>query len=288
MTPRIPRDGQARAWSGQGLPIPEVRLVVAVSRTDALELAGARLGDLPSVASLGVGMRAQWLRHEIVANNLANVSTPGFKQDDIDIVPNVAPPAGYDPGLALDPASDAPRIVPWTDFSPGALRDTGRSLDVALSGPGFFEVETPSGPRYTRGGGFALDAQGVLTTAGGLPVLGQRGRIVLTSDRVQISERGEVRASGQVVDAIRVVDFPQPYRLVKEGHGLFAPFEGVTARDATGYRAVQGALEESNVNAVGAMVRMIDILRTYEAHQRAIQAVDEIDRQAVNEIGRLT
>ncbi len=235
-------------------------------------------------------MRVQWLRHEIVANNLANVSTPGFKQDDVDIVPTVAPLPGFGGAMMLGPGpwADPQQIVPWTDFSQGRLRETGRSLDVALSGPGFFEVETPRGVRYTRAGGFVLDAQGLLTTADGMPVLGQRGPIVLRSDRVQISETGEVRADGQVVDSIRVVDFPLPTPLVKEGQGLFALTGDVSSQAPTGYRIVQGALEESNVNAVGAMVRMIEILRTYEAHQRAIQAVDEIDRQAVNEIGRVT
>jgi flagellar basal-body rod protein FlgG len=244
---------------------------------------------IPSIASLGTGMRVQWLRHEIVANNLANASTPGFKQDDLDILPAVPSP-GSAHALTLwpGPGADPVQVVPWTDFSPGPLRDTGRSLDVALSGPGFFEVQTPRGPRYTRAGGFSLDGQGVLVTADGLAVLGQRGPIVLRSDRVQISESGEVRADGQVVDSLRVVDFPTPYPLAKEGHGLLVLAEGAGPQPAAGYRVVQGALEQSNVNAVGAMVRMIEILRTYEAHQRAIQAVDDTDRQAVNEIGRVT
>jgi flagellar basal-body rod protein FlgF len=245
---------------------------------------------IPSASALGVGMRVQWLRHEILANNLANVSTPGFKQDDLDIVPAIPPPPGFASPPTPWPAAgtDSQPVVAWTDFSQGPLRDTGRTLDVALSGPGFFEIETPRGVRYTRAGAFVLDGQGALTTADGWAVLGQRGPIVLPSERVQISETGEVKAGSQVVDALRIVDFPRPYPLSKEGQGLFALAEGVTPQAATGYRVVHGALEESNVSAVGTMVRMIEILRTYEAHQRAIQTVDEIDRQAVNEIGRLT
>lgn len=248
------------------------------------------LEQLPSMASLGAGMRMLWLRQEIIANNLANVSTTGFKQDDLVPVPGPALRGVVPPGPQVGvPSPDIDALIQWTDYSPGPLQETGRSLDVALSGAGFLEIETPRGLRYTRAGALIVNTQGVLAAADGSPVLGTGGPIAITSDRVQISERGEVSVQGQVVGAVRLVDFPEPYRLTKEGDGRFAPADrDVVPKETTDSQVLQGFLEGSNVNPVGAMVRMIEVLRTYEAHQRAVQAVDEIDRQATNDVGRVT
>ena len=235
-------------------------------------------------------MQAQQLRHEIQANNLANAATPGFKRDDLVPAPSV-PTATQSPALGGEPlwlAAMPPPVVPWTDFTQGPIRETGRSLDVALNGPGFLVVETPRGERYTRAGALVVGPDGLLVTAQGERVLGERGAIDVKGARIEISGRGEVRDGARVVDTLRVVDFPAPYRLVKEGNGLFGPAgPGIEPAPATGYEIVAGSLESSNVNTVESMVSMIEILRSYEAAQRAIQAIDEINRQAANEIGRV-
>jgi len=239
---------------------------------------------LPSLTSLGVRMQAQWQRHEILANNLANVSTTGFKQDDLVLVPNTAGIGGADAGLP----AQMPQAVPWTDFSQGPIQVTGRSLDVALSGPGFLVVDTPRGPRFTRSGALEVNRDGVLALADGSPVLGERGPVRIRSPRVVVTESGEVQEDGRSLDTLKIVGFPRPYRLIKEGGGLFAPADAaVVPEPASGSQVVPGALEGSNVSMVGTMVSMIELLRAYEAYQRAIQAVDEIDRRAVNEIGRI-
>src|SRR5688572_25581190 len=152
------------------------------------------------IDALVQGMQAQWHRHEVLANNLANISTPGFKRDDLVIVPAGVPaPAGAAPL----PGADA-TVTHWIDLSQGPVRETGRDLDAALSGPGFFVVETPGGERYTRAGGFDVGADGSLVTSGGLRVLGEKGPINVRGGRVTIAENGEVRADGRTLDTLRV------------------------------------------------------------------------------------
>lgn len=179
-------------------------------------------------------------------------------------------------------------ITQWTDFFQGGPHGTDRSLDVALSGPGFFVVQTPAGPRYTRAGALSVNAQGTLVSAGGFPVLGRGGPITVRSSKVTFGLRGEVQDDGQTVDTLRVVDFPKPCALVKEGRGLFAPADPkVQPEAAKDYQVAGGALEESNVNAVRTMVDMIDMLRKYQAAHREIQIHDETARYPSSDMGRL-
>jgi flagellar basal-body rod protein FlgF len=170
------------------------------------------------IQSLSSGMQAQWYRHEVLANDLANVSTAGFKQDSL-ILKQGTIEAG--PGGTI--AAGAHSISQWTDFSQVALHETERPLDVALSGSGFFVVQTPAGPRYTRAGALSVNAQGNLVSAGGFQVLGVGGPISVRSSKIAIGPQGDVQDDGQSVDTLRVVDFPKPYALIKESRGLFVP-----------------------------------------------------------------
>lgn len=242
---------------------------------------------MTSIQSLVQSMQAQWQRHEVIANNVANASTPGFKRDDMAFVPTPASTAS--PSMNVLPLPTGASLIQWTDFSQGFIQGTDRALDVALNGPGFFVVDTAAGRRYTRAGAFNVGRDGFLLGPNGAQVLGQRGPISVTSSRITVSANGEVHDSGRVVDTLMVVDFPRPYRLVKEGHGLLAPGDPtVEPTPAKGYEVAGGALEHSNVSVVEAMVNMIDVLRTYEAAQRAMQSIDETNRQAATDIGRVT
>lgn len=240
------------------------------------------------IQSLVSNMQAQWQRHDVLANNLANLSTPGFKKDDLAVIPGA--PNAMAPGVMgrnILPIGDL-AMVQWTDYSQGPLQETGRRLDVALNGPGFLVVQTPNGPRYTRAGALGVTGEGALVTATGFQVLGERGPITIRSDRVAITGRGEVTEEGRTIDTLRVVDFPKPYRLLKEGNGLFVPADAaVSPQPAREYEVIAGSLEGSNVNSVETMVNMIELLRKYEAAQRAIQAVEEANRQATQDIGRV-
>ena len=166
-------------------------------------------------------------------------------------------------------------MTPWTDLHQGGLHETDHPLDVALSGPGFLVVQTPAGPRYTRGGALSVNQQGTLVSAGGFAVLGHGGPITVRSFKVTFGPRGEVQDNGRTIDTLNIVDFPKPYALVRESRGLFAPTNPeVQPEAAREVQVVGGTLEESNVNAVRTMVDMIDMLRKYAATHRAIQARD--------------
>jgi flagellar basal-body rod protein FlgG len=242
---------------------------------------GTTLAELPAVVNgietLVPRMAALWRRHEVLANNLANASTPGFKLDDVAVMP------GPPPAAAVASAGSG-TLVQWTSFAPGAIVPTGRSLDVAINGPGFLTVGTAAGARYTRAGNLTVDAEGFLVTAGGARVLGERGPVVVGPGPVTIGPRGEVMGGGRRIDTLRVVDFPRAERLTKQGHGLFAAASEPTA--PTAYEIIGGALEASNVNVVEAVVGMIDVLRQYETAQRALQSEDEVVRRATAEMGR--
>jgi flagellar basal-body rod protein FlgF len=236
------------------------------------------------VAALG----ALWVRHELLANNLANASTTGFKRDDLLWpAPEPAGPVptavGWWPAPGLLRAPEA-----WTDFSQGALRSTGRELDLALEGPGFFVVDTPAGPRYTRAGAFVLTADGRLSTPDGLAVLGEAGPLTLRSPRPVVTAEGEIREGSAAVGRLRIVEFPPETRLLKVGGTLFVPErEEVAPLPARATRVAQGALEAANVNPVQEMVGLISVLRAWEAYHRALQAMDETAREATQELGRV-
>ena len=233
------------------------------------------------------GMLSQSRRLDVVANNLANVNTAGFKKDTLrnESFPEVLmyrlAQGPVTPIGTLGPGTDTPTI--HTDFTRGIIVETSNPFDLALEGPGFFSVETPNGERYTRNGHFLRDAAGYLVNQEGYYLLGQNGRIqVAASAVVEVSQDGRVVADGQVVDALRIVGF-LPGLGVKEGHSLWLA-DQVAELPAPTVR--QGAIERSNVNIVQEMVDMIGILRAYEANQKVITTQDELLGKAVNEVGR--
>ncbi len=243
--------------------------------------------DMAGVESLVSGMQAQWLRQEVLANNLANLSTPGFKRDDIAIAPTASDAGLTLPAAARVNAIGSMPVVEWTDFSQGALHQTGRDLDIALNGPGFLVVDTPNGQRYTRAGVLEIGQNGTIVTASGLPVVGDNGAMRVTGrGPITIDASGEIREGGAQIGTLRLVDFQDPQRLVKEGDGLFAAPIGLEPVPTQSTSVVSHALEDANVNTVRTMVSMIGLLRTYEATQRALQAINQTNQQATGEIGK--
>lgn len=237
---------------------------------------------MPALVS---SMRSEWQRHDLLANNLANVSTVGYKQDELALVPAYAQRAAFAPGF---PPVATQAMSEWTDFSQGGIRETGRGLDVALNGPGFFVVDTARGTRYTRAGSLSVGQDGYLAASDGSRVEGQNGPIAIRSSDVVVTGQGEILAGGRPVGTLRIVDFPKPYALLKEGDGMFVPVSSdVTPEPVPNTQVIGGALEESNVNAVRTMVNMIELLRRYETAQRVVQAEDEANRYTTTEMGRL-
>jgi flagellar basal-body rod protein FlgG len=243
-----------------------------------------------TIYQAAAGALLQQMRLDVLSNNLANVNTTGFKADQPLFRMN--PTATESPAA---PGNEPGRITPYappmearTNYDNGPLTRTGNTLDVAIVGKGFFEVQTPDGSRFTRKGNFTVNEQGVLATAEGWPVLGEGGEIAIEGGRIEIGDQGEVRVDGDAVANLRVVDFPEPYNLLKTGDTLFMPAEGVQGQavEEGESQVAQGYLEASNVNAIRTMTEMIETLRVFEAYQRIIRTADEATAKTVNEVGR--
>ncbi|MDY6880757.1 MAG: flagellar basal-body rod protein FlgF [Desulfatiglans sp.] len=242
-------------------------------------------------------------RLEIISNNLANINTKGFKED-LTLFrsylpgPSDAVKADIEEYLAseevdlLDPHLSNNFLVKVedtiTDFSPGDMRRTGNVLDLALEGDGFFCVNTPDGTQYTRKGNFTMNNDGVLVTEEGHPVLGNGGEIEVDGRDVVVDAQGNVSVDGNQIDTLRIVSFSDNSVLKKVGDVLFAPIdEQVSEESAEGVTVNQGFLESSNVNAVQAMVEMIEVLRGYESYQKILRSIDDLTLQTINEVGEL-
>ncbi|MFO7985595.1 MAG: flagellar basal-body rod protein FlgF [Desulfatiglandaceae bacterium] len=239
-----------------------------------------------SVAS-GAGSHEK--RLDILANNLSNFNTAGYKQDRLIFrIPENAEETAQ--GIQTQDFLYSPPPLPagtTIDFSQGDLQHTQNPLNVALSGQGFFCIETPDGRQYTRKGSLALNEDGVLGTKEGYPVLGDSGEIKISGQDMRIDENGDVYADGSRVGSIKVVEFSNPHLLRKVGDTLYKAPAGSNEVATEGTLVKQGFLEGSNVNPVRAMTEMIDIMRGYESYQKVIQFLDGIARKSISEVGKL-
>ncbi len=240
-----------------------------------------------NVYVLASGALARMRDLDVIANNLANLSTSGFKADrtlfESALESQILGPDGR-------PAAGAPgRVFVGTagtaaELEAGPLEQTGAPLDAAIRGPGFFAVETPAGVRYTRAGSFQVDAAGQLATPDGHPVLGDGGAIVATGRPLRILESGDVVDDrGELLGRLRVVRFDEPERLVKEGGNLFRAPEGVTPRPVDSPDLAPGSLEGSNVSAVTELARMVMVQRSFEATLRASMLDDQATERLLQE-----
>lgn len=226
-------------------------------------------------------------RLDILSNNLANVSTVGYKADRPEFrIPDTQPAETTQTAMpTLSPYS--PPMTFHVDFSSGALLQTRNPLDVAIQGDGFFEIQTDNGPQYTRKGNFSINDDGVLSTSDGLPVMGQGGKITIETGSININPQGEVYVDSQLVDTLKIVDFDEPYALKKTGSNQFVPIDDtVTPREGENYTISQGFLESSNVNAIRTMTEVIETMRVFETYQKVIRASDDATAKTVNDVGR--
>jgi flagellar basal-body rod protein FlgG len=252
------------------------------------------------------GMLPKSTRQEAIANNLANVEVPGFKKDNLfmrEMREQMKRQSGDYPDWRINRFEGA-----WTDHEQGGLRRTGDVFDMAIHGKGFFTVQTPDGVQFTRNGNFSKNDLGELVTPLGYQVLDEGGGPITVPENFRNPEidaggtvHGRDEATGEqtVIGKMKIVDFPElydrnamaqtPYQppLRKGGAGYFIPNAATPQVPAEGVEIVQGFLEESNVQPVLEMVKMIDIFRSFEAEQRAIQVQDSTLERAVNDLGRL-
>ncbi len=227
------------------------------------------------------GMVAHLAKLDVLANNLANADTTGFKADIATV-----DPSGVSPLDLSGTTSPTGSVYPGRlglDTSEGILKQTGNPLDLAIVGPGLFVVQTPQGERYTRDGSFTRDANGVLITSQGYQVLGTGGPITIPPGGLRVDSQGQIAGAA----SFRIVAGLEGTSLVKEGANLWVVPQGAAApADLPTPTIIQGHLESSNVSVVRSMVEMLATLRTYEAYQRTIQAIDQSASQAANELGR--
>jgi flagellar basal-body rod protein FlgF len=168
-------------------------------------------------------------------------------------------------------------------------------FDLALSGNGFFCVQTPDGVMYTRRGDFTVSADEVLVTQEGFPVLGKGGEIQIKLSKApdakrefSISEDGTVTVDGSEVDRLRIVDFTQSHALEKAGHNYYRALKPRSLEELNeDFRVSQGFLELSNVNTISMMTEMIEVLRGYESYQKMMRSVDDMNAKLINDVGRL-
>ena len=235
------------------------------------------------------GLKARMESLEMLANNLANQSTAGFKGDREFYSLYVSPEA-QDPLAPEGSASTLPVIERhWTDFSQGTLRTTNNPLDLAISGRGFFSANGPAGPLYTRNGNFRLSAAGVLTTMEGHPVRMAGGGTIQTNSAspLEVTPDGTITQNGAVLGQFEIVDFQDLSVLAKQGAGYFRAGAGAAPVAARGIEVRQGRLEGSNVSPAEGAVRLVNVIRQFEMLQKAIVLGAEMNRRAVEEVARV-
>lgn len=232
------------------------------------------------------GAKQAMEQHASVTNNIANVSTTGFRAQVNSF--QAVPVLGEESPTRAFVITTTPRA----DFRPGPLNETGRALDVAVRGDGWLVVQTGTGEAYTRAGSLQVDAEGQVTTTSGLPVLGDAGPLVIPpGSAVSIAANGLVTARGPgnpatglaEVGRLKLVN-PAPSELVRGDDGLFRMADGLPPADADAAVTVaSGFLEGSNVNAVEAMVALIATSRLLEMQMKSLQSADE-NAQAANRL----
>ncbi|WP_339644088.1 flagellar basal-body rod protein FlgF [uncultured Pelagibacterium sp.] len=223
---------------------------------------------------------------DVVANNLANINSTGFKAEAIlfeEYVMPVASDRSFPSG-----SQQLSYVQDWAtmhDLAAGSMTQTGNPLDVALAGEGFLAVEAPEGTRYTRNGAMEINSDGVLVTQNGFPVLSDGGNPIVFGageTDIAITAEGEITSSAGNKGSLAVVEFENPQELTRTGDTMFA---GGTPLAVSTTRVVQGALERSNVSGVGEMTEMIRVTRAYSSLADLMNKQDELRRSAIQRLG---
>lgn len=222
-------------------------------------------------------------RLDIVANNLANMNSTAYRNQRLLFEEYLVPTAPQQ-----RPLSFVQDVAVVRDLRPGELQPTGRPFDVAISGKGYFVIETPDGERYTRNGQFQTDADGMLVTGEGRPVLDANGQPLFLDpgdSPIVIAEDGTVSGRLGPIGSLALVEFEDETALSPVGASLYETEE--VPQPATGARVMQGTVETSNVEPIVEVTIMTDLLRTYQTTQRNIEREDEMRRRALRDLGRL-
>ena len=207
---------------------------------------------------------ADYQSMDSIANNLANVSTPGFKREAPKFEEYLDPMQPNEGETGIQNVSFVQQTSMMRDLSEGSITITSAPFDVAINGQGYFVIQTANGPRYTRNGHFSLDPSGRIVTDSGDPVQGQSGDISVSQNDgdIHIAADGTVSGVNGIIGQINIVDFPDDRALVRQGGSLYATTQLPQAANAT---VQQGAIESSNVQPVVEISNMIEVMRSYQA-----------------------
>lgn len=236
-----------------------------------------------------VGLSAQQVlqkRMDTTANNLANMTTAGFKVEHL-----VTRDLSEKPAAAADNPNEISFADAWMlqrDFSAGSMEQTGNPLDFAIEGEGFFAVQTAAGEAFTRDGRFSLNTQGQIVTRNGDLVMGDGGPITLnpSGGAISVSREGTISQDGATAGTLRVSNFPTPAALERVGNNLWRATDE-PAQPATEARVVSGFVEGSNVNAVQELTEMIEISRAYTSVAKMLAQSDELRGASIDKLARV-
>lgn len=249
----------------------------------------------------GSGMMLQMARQDVVANNLANVNTSGFKK-------NVAIAKAF-PEMLMSRLGEVKEDVPgqrepmpiveigmlgtgaavsgiYTDFDNNNIKKTDNPYDLAIVKEGYFVVQTPEGPRYTRSGEFKINSEGLLTTNQGYSVLDINDTPIEVDGELMVDGQGNISINGENVTKLKMVNFTNLQNMERLGDTLHNSTE--TPVEVERPEVLQGYIEESNVSAVKEMVTLITVVRAYESLQKMVQAEDELTEIAISQVGSIT
>jgi flagellar basal-body rod protein FlgF len=238
----------------------------------------------PLTITAASGMRARMESLDMLANNIANTETGGYKTDR----------EFYSLYTSSEATGDDPATLPvieknYTDYSQGSMRVTSNPLDLGIQGKGFFAVDSPSGVAYTRNGSFQLTPAGKLVNADGFGVRSVSGQPIKLDPSlpVEVAADGTISQSGQAGGKLAVLDFVNQGDLVKQGNTLFRPADPKTTPIATSAEVQQGRLESSNVGNSESVVRLVSVLRQFDMLQKAIHIGREMNRKAIDEVAKV-
>lgn len=245
--------------------------------------------------AIASGGLLQLTKLDVVNNNLANVNTPGFKRELI-----VSEEQQFANTLAREMESEDPyaraddqrvhgisQVSTATDFTPGAIKATGNSLDVALRNSGdFFVINTPEGAQYTRAGNFTLNANGEIVTQDGLQVQGDGGAIAVNGPGVKVQPNGQVFADGQLAGTLQVVHFDQTDSLERVGGSRFKLAQGAVQPTAVEPDVEPSSLEMSNVSAITSMIDLIAANRAFDMYSRTARSIDDLNQVSIAQVGK--
>ncbi len=224
----------------------------------------------------------------VIANNLSNINTAGFKRDNVHLeefqmpVAEMTDMTGRDKNLSY--VHD--RAV-LKNMSPGPMSQSGKELDVAISGEGWFVVGTNNGERYTRNGEFKLDNTGTLVDNQGLPILGEAGEITFDSreTKITVARDGTISTNEGIKGKLRIVSFENEQELKKEGFNLFKT--DLPANPVEAPNLVQGMVEQSNVKPVLELTRMIETVRAYTSMAKMMQKTEDLKNDAITKLAQM-